>query len=361
MHYSKVKPILLLLKTAIISFLLVSAAPGFAEKQNNKVAIAIHGGAGTILKSNMTPELEAAYHKKMKQALSAGYKLLKQGESSIKAIQATIMIMEDSELFNAGKGAVFTHHKTNELDASIMEGRHLNAGAIAGVTKVKNPITLAHAVMVKSNHVMLSGEKAETFAKKQSIEMVSPDYFYTERRWQQLLNVLKDDSDSTQLSEDEQQSVSQASPFMSVQRWPDDKKFGTVGAVALDVNGDLAAGTSTGGMTNKKFGRIGDSPIIGAGTYADNQSCAISATGHGEFFIRAAVAHDICARVLYKKIPLQQAADEVIMEKLVNMKAEGGIVGMSPKGEPVFSFNSAGMYRGYIDAEGNIHTAIYNQ
>ena len=165
----------------------------------------------------------------------------------------------------------------------------------------------------------------------------------------------------TQLSEDEKKSVSLSTPVMTSQTWPDDKKFGTVGAVALDINGDLAAGTSTGGMTNKKFGRIGDSPIIGAGTYADNQSCAISATGHGEFFIRAAVAHDICARVLYKKIPLQQAADEVIMEKLVNMKAEGGIVGMSPKGEPIFSFNSAGMYRGYIDTKGNIHTAIYGQ
>lgn len=323
------------------------------ENSKTKVAIAIHGGAGTILKENMSPELEQAYKDKMEEALNAGYQLLQQGKSSVEAVRAAIRVMEDSELFNAGKGAVFTHHKTNELDASIMEGSGLNAGAIAGVTQIKNPIELAYKVMVNSKHVMLSGVRAEEFAKSQNVEMVPPEYFHTERRWNQLMKILKTDPDALKLSEDKDDKLSQ------VTVWPDDEKFGTVGAVALDANGTLAAGTSTGGMTNKKYGRIGDSPIIGAGTYADNQACAISATGHGEYFIRAVVAHDICARVLYKGISLQQAADEVINQKLVEMKGEGGIVGMDPMGTPVFSFNSKGMYRGYIDVNGKVFLGIY--
>ncbi|NVJ61265.1 MAG: isoaspartyl peptidase/L-asparaginase [Gammaproteobacteria bacterium] len=328
------------------------------KKQSSPVAIAIHGGAGTILKKNMTPELEKAYHNKMREALEAGYDVLKAGGSSLDAITTSIRIMEDSELFNAGKGAVFTHHKTNELDASIMEGRNLNAGAISGVSRVKNPIDLARGVMEQSNHVMLSGARAEEFAEKISIELVDPSYFYTKRRYNQLIEVLKTDPDAAVLSEDKNDKLSFHG---NKQLWPDDKKFGTVGAVALDKNGDLAAGTSTGGMTNKKYGRIGDAPIIGAGTYADNNACAVSATGHGEYFIRAAVAHDICARVMYKNISLQQAADEVVMDKLVKMKGDGGVVALSPKGDPVFSFNSAGMYRGYIDANGKIYTAIYGK
>ncbi|MET1254143.1 isoaspartyl peptidase/L-asparaginase family protein [Aliikangiella maris] len=331
--------------------------------QNDKaapIAIAIHGGAGTILKSNMTPELEKAYHAKMKESLEAGYDVLKKGGTSVEAVQAAIMIMEDSPLFNAGKGAVFTHHKTNELDASIMEGKTLNAGAASGVTTVKNPIKLAAEIMYHSKHVMLSGEGADTFAKKQKLEIVSADYFKTDRRWNQLLEVLQNDPDATALSEDKTDKHANALNYQNTV-WPDDKKFGTVGAVALDQHGNLAAGTSTGGMTNKKYGRIGDSPIIGAGTYADNNACAVSATGHGEYFIRAAVAHDICARVLYKNITLQQAADEVIMQKLVKMKGDGGIVGLSPKGQPVFSFNSKGMYRGYIDTDGKVYTAIFEE
>ena len=315
--------------------------------KENQIAIAIHGGAGTILKSNMTPELEKQYHEKMQEALKAGYKVLQDGGSSVEAVQAAIIIMEDSPLFNAGKGAVFTHQKTNELDASIMEGKTLNAGAIAGVKTVKNPIKLAAAVMDQSVHVMMTGEGAETFAKQVGMEFVSPDYFHTERRYKQIEKVLNE-SKGKKTAQVENEQV-----------WPDDKKFGTVGAVALDKEGNLAAATSTGGMTNKQYGRVGDAPIIGAGTYADNNACAISATGHGEYFIRAAVAHDICARVLYKGISLQKASDEVIQEKLVVMKGEGGIVGLSPKGEPVFSFNSAGMYRGYIDTNGKIYTGIY--
>ena len=270
---------------------------------------------GNILKANMTPELEKAYHQKMTEALKAGYAILKSGGKSVDAVQAAIVVMEDSPLFNAGKGAVFTHYKTNELDASIMEGKTLNAGAIAGVNRVKNPIKLAAKVMQKSAHVLLAGKGAETFAAENNIELVSPDYFHTARRWKQLLKILKDEPDATSLSEDKDDKHAEIGATSDA-KWPDDKKFGTVGAVALDKQGNLAAGTSTGGMTNKKFGRVGDSPLIGAGTYADNQSCAISATGHGEFFIRAAVAHDICARSLYLKLPLQAAAESSHSKKV---------------------------------------------
>ena len=332
---------------------------------NSPIAIAIHGGAGTILKSNMTPELEKAYRENLEQALKAGYQALQQGQSSIQAVEQAIIVLENSPLFNAGRGAVYTHDKTNELDASIMDGKTLNAGAVAGVTTVKNPILLASKIMTNSKHVMLSGKGAEAFAKEQNLPLVSPDYFYTPRRWQQIEKILNKKTPALKQSSKDYQSVEQNKDTeltaQQSHQWPDDKKFGTVGAVALDKMGNLAAGTSTGGMTNKKFGRIGDSPIIGAGTYADNSVCAISATGHGEYFIRAAVAHDICARAKYKKISLQAAADEVIQEKLVKMKGEGGIVGIDPKGIPVFSFNSKGMYRGYIDKDGKVYTGIFSQ
>ena len=265
--------------------------------------------------------------------------------------------MEDSPLFNAGKGAVFTHHKTNELDASIMEGKSLNAGAATGVTVVKNPIKLAAAVMDYSNHVLLSGSGAEAFAKSQNLEIVSPEYFYTEQRWQQLLKVQQLQPQKSQLSEDAKVSALPTSQQQLY--WQQDYKFGTVGAVAIDKQGNLAAGTSTGGMANKRYGRIGDSPLIGAGTYADNQSCAISATGHGEYFIRAAVAHDICARSRYLNIPLAEAADQVIQQKLVKMGAKGGVIGLSPDAEPIFSFNSSGMFRGYIDKNGKVYTGLF--
>ncbi|PIE39553.1 MAG: beta-aspartyl-peptidase [Gammaproteobacteria bacterium] len=322
-----------------------------ALENNAPLALAIHGGAGTILKSNISPELEQQYHAKLTEALQAGHKKLQAGDSALSAVQAAIVVMEDSPLFNAGKGAVFTHAGRNEMDASIMRGSDLNAGAVAGVSTIRNPILAAAAVLEKSNHVMLSGAGAEAFASAEGLEMVDPKYFYTERRWQQLQKVLKEKPDASVLSEDKSDPSTAA--------FPDDKKFGTVGAVALDKFGNLAAGTSTGGMTNKKYGRIGDSPIIGAGTYADNRACAISATGHGEYFIRAAVAHDICARVLYQDLTLQAAADAVIQDKLVKMGGDGGIIGLSPSGEVVFSFNSKGMYRGAINTKGEIMTAIY--
>ncbi|MEX2327955.1 MAG: isoaspartyl peptidase/L-asparaginase, partial [Pseudomonadales bacterium] len=313
------------------------------------VAIVIHGGAGTILRDNMTDAVEQAYRVKLKEAVQSGHRVLVAGGSSIDAVIAAITLMEDSELFNAGKGAVFTHDERVELDASIMEGRTLNAGAITGVTRIKNPIRLAQEVLAHSPHVMLMGEGAEEFAGQRGIPLVDNSYFQTERRREQLRRARASEKDVT-LSEDATDDFTKAL---------DGKSLGTVGAVAIDIYGDIAAGTSTGGMTNKQFGRIGDSPIIGAGTYADNAVCGISATGHGEYFIRAAVAHDICARVAYKGISLSQAAEEVVMNKLVDMGADGGIIGLDANANVVFMFNSEGMYRAAIDKSGKEIIAIF--
>lgn len=313
-------------------------------QDNHPVAIAIHGGAGTITRQNLSEEMETAYRHKLEEAVSKGHKILANGGESREAVLAAIMVMEDSELFNAGKGAVFTHDGHVELDASIMEGKHLNAGAVTGVRHIRHPIRLANEVLEHSVHVMFTGEGAERFAKARGFEFVDNSYFYTERRRRQLQEVL-DGEGETALSED----------------LSGDDRLGTVGAVAIDVRGTIVAGTSTGGMTNKRFGRIGDSPIIGAGTYADNDACGISATGHGEYFIRAAVAHDICARVAYKGVSLQTAADEVILEKLVKMEADGGIIGIDSNANVVFSFNSEGMYRAAIDKDGKLTVDIYKE
>jgi beta-aspartyl-peptidase (threonine type) len=308
------------------------------------VAIAIHGGAGTIQRGDLTPELEAQYRSALEEALSAGHLVLRQGGSSLDAVVAAVRVMEDSPLFNAGKGAVFTSEGTNELDAAIMNGKTLMAGAVAGVKRVRSPITLARAVMENSPHVMMAGAGADAFAAEQGLELVDPSYFFTQRRWDALQRAKAEETGP---------EVTAHSPD------PDDRKFGTVGAVALDGEGNLAAATSTGGMPNKTFGRIGDAPIIGAGTYANNQSCAVSATGHGEYFIRAAVAHDICARVAYRGIPLQQAADEVVMKELVEMGGEGGIIALDRQGNIAMPFNSEGMYRGSIDKAGTMVIQIY--
>lgn len=312
------------------------------EEMSNPIAIVIHGGAGTIDKSLMTPEKESAYRAKLTEAIEAGYEVLKEGGGSRQAVIAAIVIMEDSPLFNAGHGAVFNHRAEVELDASIMEGAERNAGAVAGVQHIKNPILLADRVLSDSPHVMLIGEGAEEFARGQGFELVENDYFYTERRREQLERAQAKDKQS--LSEDD---------------IVEESKLGTVGAVALDREGNIAAATSTGGMNNKRFGRVGDSPIIGAGTYADNAACGISATGHGEFFIRAAVAYDICARVKYQGVSLQQAADEVIQQTLTQMGAEGGVVGLAPDGDVVVSFNSTGMYRAAIDSRGVLTIGIF--
>jgi len=306
-------------------------------------AFVIHGGAGTIARDKLTPEREAAMRAAMEQALRAGHDILAQGGSSLDAVTAAIVILEDSPYFNAGKGAVFTHEGTNELDASIMYGPTLAAGAVAGVRTIKNPILLARAVMEKSPHVMMAGEGAERFAETVGIERVDPSYFRTEERWQQLQNALA--------KEREDKASALAPP-------PRDDKFGTVGAVALDSSGALAAATSTGGMTNKRFGRIGDSPIIGAGTYASAE-CAVSATGHGEYFIRHTVAHDICARHVYLHEPLERAADQVVMADLVKAGGEGGVIAIDRAGNITMPFNSQGMYRGTIGEDGIPHVMIY--
>jgi len=340
---------MLILYRFILPFFILIGVSNMSGAADRPVSIVIHGGAGTILKEKMAEEVEKAYRERLADAVTRGHEVLKKGGSSREAVVAAIVAMEDSDLFNAGRGAVFTHEGKVELDASIMEGRHLYAGAIAGVTRIKNPILLASKVLETSPHVMLVGEGAEVFASDHNIEMVENDYFHTERRRKALERAIANEQ-KISLSED----VDDPYDFVSDKR-------GTVGAVAIDRFGDITAGTSTGGMTNKRFGRIGDSPIIGAGTYADNKACGISATGHGEYFIRAAVAHDICARVLYKGISLQEAADEVVHDKLIKMGADGGVIGIDTDGNIVYSFNSAGMYRASINAEGELSTGIFAQ
>ncbi|UZO81914.1 isoaspartyl peptidase/L-asparaginase [Aquimarina sp. ERC-38] len=307
--------------------------------------IAIHGGAGTILKKNMSVEKEQAYRAVLENAIRTGHKILKSGGTSLEAVEKTINILEDSPLFNAGKGAVFTNNGTNELDASIMDGSNLNAGAVSGVTTIKNPINLAKEVMLNSPHVMLSGTGAEVFAKQQNIEMVDPAYFYTEDRMKSLEKVK-----NAELKKDKMAFYDE-----SIRN----SKFGTVGCVALDKNGNLAAGTSTGGMTNKKWNRIGDAPIIGAGTYANNKTCAVSSTGWGEFFIRGVVAYDISAMMEYKNLSLQEAATEVIQKKVPQLGGSGGIIAIDHQGNVAMEFNTAGMYRATMDSKGELNIGIY--
>jgi len=308
--------------------------------------IVIHGGAGTILKENMSDSLETAYKEKLKEAISAGYEILKKGGTSLDAVTHTINVMEDSPLFNAGKGAVFTHEGRNELDASIMDGKTLNAGAVAGVRHIKNPINLARDVMEKSDHVMLYGEGAEEFAKSLGYKMMDTSYFYTKDRYESLKRVLE---------REKNKKVSYEDPFIK------DSKFGTVGCAALDKHGNLAAGTSTGGMTNKRWNRIGDAPIIGAGTYANNATCAVSSTGWGEFFIRSVVAYDISALMEYKGMSLQDAAKEVIQKKVPALGGDGGIVAIDKDGNVAMEFNTAGMYRASINSEGEMVIGIYKE
>ena len=305
--------------------------------------LVIHGGAGVIRK-DLTPEKETLVRADLETALNAGYAVLKRGGSSLDAVVASIVVLEDSPRFNAGKGAVFTHDGKNELDAAIMDGATLRAGAVAGVERVRNPVTLARAVMEKSPHVMLSGSGAEAFAKTVGIELVDPSYFRTDERWNQLQDALKKDT---------------AAPTTIAPVKNDDpsKHHGTVGAVALDAQGRLAAATSTGGMNDKRWGRIGDSPLIGAGTYA-NAHCAVSATGWGEFYIRATAAHDICARVEYAKTPIAEAARTVVMDVIPKMGGDGGVIALDANGNFALPFNTDGMYRGWIDRDGKTHIAI---
>ncbi len=322
--------------------------------QNPRLGFMIHGGAGTIAKKDITPEQEKELRAKLEEAVLAGYKVLQNGGKSLDAVETAIKIMEDSPLFNAGKGAVFNAEGKNELDASIMDGKTLAAGAVAGVHHIKNPITLARAVMEKSPHVMMIGDGAEKFAKQQGFTFVEEKYFWTESRWKSYLQV--------KAEEEAKEKAAKAGKKVSVlmESWKEPKnKFGTVGAVALDKNSDLAAGTSTGGMTYKKFGRVGDAPIIGAGTYANNSTCAVSATGWGEFFIRLGVARDISALMEYRAMPVQDALDLVIQKKLQSMGGDGGVIAIDKFGNMGVSFNSEGMYRAYIDKDGKPVVQIY--
>lgn len=303
---------------------------GEQAAQRAEYAIVIHGGAGTILKENMLPEKEQEYNDALNQALDAGEAILKEGGSAADAVVATIMVMENSPLFNSGKGAVFTHDGHNELDASFMDGATLKAGAVGGVTNVKNPILAARSVMEDSPHVLLTGKGAEQFAAEQGLEIVDPKYFYTERRWNSLQNAIEREKES-----------------MSYDGGNPDYKYGTVGCVALDKKGNIVAGTSTGGMTNKRWNRIGDSPIIGAGTYANNNTCGVSCTGHGEYFIRYAVAYDLSAMMEYKGSSIQEAADYIVNDKLLNAGGSGGFVALDKYGNIAMPFNTPGMYRGY--------------
>ena len=335
-----------IIRTAGVTF---SSMPVSAAEDEAKFAMVIHGGAGRILKKNLSPEKEAEYRAKLEEALRTGQAILASGGSALDAVVATIQVMENSPLFNAGKGAVFAHEGQNELDASIMDGSNQDAGAVASVTHIKSPIALAREVMENSAHVLLSGAGAEEFAQTRGIKLVDPSYFATEKRLQQLKNAIAREKTS--------------SAIIPAPTWNDpidpDNKFGTVGAVALDKNGNIAAGTSTGGMTNKRWKRIGDTPIIGAGTYANNASCGVSSTGHGEFFIRASVAFSICAMMEYKGISLKEAADAIIMTKLVKMGGAGGIVSLDKDGNIAMTFNTEGMYRGYIKGGGDPVTGIY--
>jgi len=344
----------------ILTFIALNEA--FSQDYKNKITIVIHGGAGTITRKNMTPEKEKAYREALEFALKTGYDVLKKGGTSLDAVEAAVRTMEDSPLFNAGKGAVFTHEGKNEMDAAIMEGKELKAGSIAGVTVIRNPISTARKVMEKSEHVMLVGKGAEEFAKLQGQTIVDPSYFYTENRWQGLQKAIKEEKselDHADTTKVKKTGFNYNPTSKDNLIFDEGKKYGTVGAVALDQYGNLAAATSTGGMTNKRWNRVGDAPIIGAGTYANNATCAISATGHGEFFIRSVVGHDISALMEYKGLSLKDASDEVVMKKLVKIGGEGGLVAVDRNGNISMPFNSEGMYRGYIKADGTLYTGIY--
>ncbi|HLK27375.1 MAG TPA: isoaspartyl peptidase/L-asparaginase [Puia sp.] len=313
----------------------------------SKFTIVIHGGAGTILKEDMTPDLERAYTDGLKTALDAGYAVLEEEGSAVNAIKAALVILEDNVLFNAGRGSVFTKKGVQEMDAAIMDGSTLDAGSVAGVRNVRNPIELAAEVMRNSNHVFLSGKGANDFAIKQGVKLEPDEYFFSQFRYDQWKSIR--DSDNYSLDHTHQR----------LEELMKDKKFGTVGAVACDMKGNIAAATSTGGMTNKKYGRIGDSPLIGCGTYANNKTCGISCTGHGEMFIRAVAAYDVSCLMEYKGCTLQEAMDIVVNEKLMKIHGEGGMIGVDAEGNAAMIFNSAGMYRAMRSSDKSEEVALY--
>ena len=313
--------------------------------QTRKFGLVIHGGAGTIERSKMTPKREHEYRAGIERALAAGYDILKRGGSSLDATEAAVRVLEDDPHFNAGRGAVFTNVGTNELDAAVMDGKTLKAGAVACLKHIKNPVSLARLVMEKSGHVMMDGEGAETFAKENGIEFVDQKYFYTEERWQALQKV--------KAAEENRGGAAKKAFIIS-----DQDRHGTVGAVALDGEGNLAVATSTGGTTNKRAGRVGDSPVIGAGTYANNATCAVSATGDGEYFIRATVGHDVSALMEYRGMPLKAAA-QTVLDKVARLGGNGGLIAIDREGNMALPFNTSGMYRGYVDPNGKFVVEIY--
>lgn len=344
-----------LFSIGLAAFMTIASTAASTATAAPKWAIVVHGGAGVIEPKTLTADQEAAYREAITRALGAGTKVLSDGGDALDAVEATVKAMEDDPLFNAGRGAVFTAEGRNELDAAIMDGRTLSAGAVAGVTRTRHPISLARRVMEKSPHVMLIAAGADTFSKEQGLEQVEPGWFYTERRWKSLESFLKQKGwpippkpagiqqpDAANLAHDE-------------------GKRGTVGVVALDVRGNVAAGTSTGGTTGKRWGRVGDVPIIGAGTYASNTSCAVSATGTGEYFIRLGVAREICALVEYKRMRLQAAADEVIQKRLTALGGDGGIIAIAPDGQIAWSFNTSGMYRARAAQGEKVVVGIYKE
>lgn len=310
------------------------------DESQHKIALAVHGGAGTILRSVMTAEKEAAYTSGLQAALSSGWKLLQESASALDAVEEAVRVLEDNALFNAGRGSVFTNAETHEMDAAIMSGENLTAGAVAAVSHIKNPIHLARKVLEHSEHMLLCGAGAETFAREMGVSFEGREYFFDEWRYNQLLEAKREERVRLDHS--------------------DDKKFGTVGAVALDGSGNLAAATSTGGMTNKRFGRIGDTPLIGAGTYANNQTCAVSCTGHGEFFIRALAAHDVSCLMLYKHFSLRQACEQVIYKTLPELGGQGGLIAVDANGQISMPFNTEGMYRGLISSDQELIVKIYD-
>ena len=313
-----------------------------------RFTLTIHGGAGTILKADMTPELEKAYAEGLRIALEAGFAVLEEGGTAVNSVKAALVVLEDNILFNAGRGSVFTKKGVQEMDAAIMDGVDLSAGAVSGVRNVRNPIELAAEVMRNSNHVFLSGKGANDFAIKQGIKLEPDEYFFSQFRYDQWKAIR--DSDNYSLDHTNQ----------DIEELMRDRKFGTIGAAACDKNGNIAAATSTGGMTNKKYGRIGDSPLIGCGTYANNKTCAISCTGHGEMFIRAVAAYDVSCLMEYKNMSLEKAMNHVVNEKLVLFGGEGGMIGVDAQGNYAMLFNSAGMYRAVKTSEDFQHVAIYN-
>jgi L-asparaginase / beta-aspartyl-peptidase len=342
---------------AIMATTLSATAHG--QQPAHKWSIVLHGGAGVIERSSLTPVADAAYRASLTQAIEAGAKVLDSGGTSLDAVEAAIHILEDDPLFNAGRGAVFTSEGKNELDSSIMDGSNLKAGAVAGITHTRHPISLARAVMEKTPYVMMVGSGAEDFGAKAGLEQVDPSFFFTEARWQSLVKQLQKEGRPIPPRPAGAPSPGAAVPVALMDEPPDVHRYGTVGVVALDRQGNVAAGTSTGGLQAKAPGRVGDSPIIGAGTYASNASCAVSGTGTGEYFIRLGIAREICNLVSFKGMKLQQAANEVIHKEMVALHGDGGVIAIAPDGQTAFSFNTPGMFRARLAEGGKLQVGIY--